>query len=188
MSELCDDATLAAFVSEMQAAASPPLEKLEALIASYPGDARLHFMKGSALIGEKRLIEGHRALVRAVELAPDFAIARFQLGLFQLTSGEADAALETWGRLDRLPDGHYLRSFVNGLRCLIRDDFAGAIEHLRNGVERNDENPPLNRDMEMLVKACVAQLSSSPSADGEEPLSQTALLLSQLSGDKNRPQ
>jgi predicted Zn-dependent protease len=96
MTRLADDARIEALTRDMAQGANAA-ERIEALIVEFPDDARLHFLKGSSLIGEGRHIEGHQALTRAVALAPDFAIARFQLGLFQLTSGEADRALETWG-------------------------------------------------------------------------------------------
>ena len=51
----------------------------------------------------------------AVALAPDFLIARYQLGFFELTSGEVDNALATWGPLLRLPEDNYLRQFVEGM-------------------------------------------------------------------------
>src|SRR5689334_11367246 len=118
MPTLADDAALATLVEAIKAAPQEQLAPVDELLARYPEDARLHFLRGSLLAGSQRYIEAHAALKRAVELAPDYAIARFQLGFFQLTSGETANALETWGRLDALPDGHYLRKFVDGLRSL----------------------------------------------------------------------
>lgn len=180
MPQLADDARMQALIESVGAGGPENIPEIDALIGEFPDDARLHFLKGSILVGAKRHIEAHDALSRAVALAPDFAIARFQLGLFQLTSGEADAALETWGRLDRLPDEHYLRKFVDGLRRLIRDDFSGAIASLTEGIALNSENPPLSRDMQMLIDRCRA--AQSGAADDEEALSQTSLILRQFSG------
>jgi tetratricopeptide (TPR) repeat protein len=179
MGQYADDARLEALTREIAQGGAGQMEKVEALLAEFPEDARLHFLRGSMLVGEGRHIEAHHALSRAVALAPDFAIARFQLGLFQLTSGEADHALDTWGRLDRLPDGHYLRKFVDGLRKLIRDDFAGAIEALREGVALNQENPPLSRDMQMLIDRCRTVIAGGGE---EDAISETALILRQFSG------
>lgn len=184
MSTHCDVETMEALIAGMAEAPAEQIPRLAELIDAFPEDARLHFLLGSALIGEGRHIEAHASLSRAVALAPDFAIARFQLGLFQLTSGEAANALETWGRLDLLPDGHYLRKFVDGLRALIRDDFEGAIEGLRQGIALNQENPPLNRDMQMLIDKCLEALASSD--EQAAATSETALILSQFS-DRRRP-
>ncbi len=180
MTKLCDDASIEALTQSMSANPTDQFAHMERLLADYPEDPRLHFLYGSTLITAGRMIEAHRALSRAVELAPDFAIARFQLGLFQLTSGEAGAALETFGRLDGLPDGHYLRSFVDGLRCLVRDDFAGTIESLRKGIGRNSENPPLNNDMQMVIDRCIPLLGAARGDPGGGAVSETALILGQF--------
>lgn len=180
MTSECDAETMAALIEAMADDPGGQIPRLADLIAAYPEDARLRFLHGSALIGEKRLIEAHASLSEAVRLAPDFAIARFQLGFFQLTSGEAEAALETWGRLDRLGDGHYLRKFVDGLRCLIRDEFQGAIDRLREGIGLNKENPPLNRDMQLLIDEC-AKLLAGGAREDDEAVSETALILKQFS-------
>jgi hypothetical protein len=178
--ELCDDEAMRDLVAAMQVD-DDQIARIDALLARYPGDARLHFLRGSILIGKSRLIEAHRNLSRAVELAPDFHIARFQLGFFQLTSGEADAALDTWGRLDRLPDGHYLRKFVDGLRALIRDEFQAAVTSLREGIALNSENPPLNRDMQLLIDK-VTPLMHGAAANEEDgaAVSATSLILGQF--------
>lgn len=181
MSTLCEEEKMQALIAAMQAD-EDQIEHVEQLLEDYPEDARLHFVRGSMLIGKGRLIEAHRSLSRAVALAPDYAIARFQLGFFQLTSGEAESALETWGRLDSLPDGHFLRKFVDGLRSLIRDDFEGAITALQQGIELNHENPPLNRDMQLIIGRCRALLAGSAGDDKAEPTSETSLVLSHFSG------
>ncbi len=183
MTAICDDTTLMALVQDMQDGKADGVDRIDALLAQFPEDARLHFMRGSYLVGAGRLIEGHDGMSRAVALAPDFAIARFQLGFFQLTSGEAENALETWGRLDRLPDGHYLREFVDGLRCLIRDDFMGTIVHLRAGIAMNSENPPQNGDMQLIIDQCEAILSGA-AADADGAVSETSLILQRFSRPK----
>jgi len=179
MSRYADDAIMAELSEGVATRPGEQISRIDALLLAYPDDGRLHFLRGSILIGEIRLIEAHESLSRAVALEPDFAIARFQLGFFQLTSGEADAALETWGRLDRLPDAHYLRKFVDGFRCLIRDDFAGAIQALGEGITLNQENPPLSRDMHLIIEKCRELLAQSGDED-DEAVSATALMLRQF--------
>lgn len=184
MTALCDENVLRALVEAMQTAPDDQVEKIDALIAQHAEDARLHFLRGSVLASAGRYIEAHQSLKRAVALAPDFAIARFQLGFFQLTSGETSEALDTWGRLDALPDGHYLRRFVDGLRCLVRDDFSGAIENLREGIALNMENPPLNRDMQLIIDRAAPLAAQSGSDDNAS--SETALILQQFT-QRQRP-
>ena len=187
MSMLCSDEDLQKLMEALQADDGTELSRTDRLLADHPEDARLHFLRGSILAGIGRPIEALSSLSRAVELAPDFAIARFQLGFFQLTSGEAVNALGTWGPLALLPEGNYLRSFVAGLTHLIRDEFREAIAHLREGISRNDENPPLNRDMQLIIEQSEAILAgAAPVAEGAETASATSFLLGQFAGP-NRP-
>src|SRR5438067_6569596 len=129
-SKLCDDKTLGELLAASASGAKDEIERTDRLLDEYPDDGRLHFLRGSLLAGIGRSIEALPSLRRAVELAPDLAIARFQLGFFLLTSGEAGEALEVWGPLALLPNGHYLRYFVGGLTHLIRDEFAETVMRL----------------------------------------------------------
>ena len=78
------------------------LAATDAALADYPADPRLLFLRGSLLAGLQRYDEARAAIAGAVELAPEFAIARFQLGFLQLTSGAAREAETTWAPLRRL--------------------------------------------------------------------------------------
>jgi tetratricopeptide (TPR) repeat protein len=179
---LCSDEDLQQLMEAMQSDEAAELQRADHLLALYPKDPRLHFLRGSILASIGRSIEALPALSKAVELAPDFHIARFQLGFFQLTSGEAANALGTWGPLALLPEGHYLRTFVVGLTFLIRDEFEPASVQLRSGIAANEENPPLNRDMQLILDQIDALPSTSalPQSD-DQSTSAASLLLDQLS-------
>ena len=119
---------------------------------------------------------------RAVDLAPEFAIARFQLGFFLLTSGEPAEALSVWGPLAMLPKENYLRMFVAGLTHLIRDEFDETIRNLEQGIAANPENPPLNRDMQLIIDQ-VRTLQADKAAAGpgaDDSVSATSFLLNQF--------
>lgn len=180
MGDLCGDAELQELMAAIESSEVDEIARIDRALARFPEDPRLHFLRGSVLAGIGRPIEALAALKSAVALAPDFAIARFQLGFFQLTSGEAADALGTWGPLALLPDGHYLRLFVAGLTHLIRDEFAQTVSTLRAGIAANEENPPLNRDMQLIIER-VEQIMEAPS-DGasDQAMSATSLLLDQL--------
>jgi tetratricopeptide (TPR) repeat protein len=183
--EMCGDGELQDLMLAMQSDDGEEIEQVDRLIVLHPDDPRLHFLRGSILASIGRPIEALPALRRAVELAPDFSIARFQLGFFQLTSGEAADALSTWGPLALLPEESYLRKFVAGLTHLIRDEFDSAIAQLRAGIAANEENPPLNRDMQLIVDQTSELLDSAKPERGEgEAASATSFLLDQLSGGK----
>jgi len=180
-SRLCDDQTFNELVAALESGAKDEIERTDRLLAEYPEDGRLHFLRGSMLVGIGRPIEALPALRKAVELAPDLVIARFQLGFFLLTSGEAAEALSVWGSLALLPAEHYLRLFVGGLTHLIRDEFADTVRLLKEGIAANSENPPLNRDMALIISQ-VEMLASGAKVDaGSDEISATSLILGQYS-------
>lgn len=177
--DMCSDARLQELMTGISAGEGDDIALADRALGDFPRDPRLHFLRGSLLAGIGRPIEALSSLRKAVELAPDFAIARFQLGFFQLTSGEAADALSTWGPLALLPDGHYLRTFVGGLTYLIRDEFPKAVEQLRVGVSANEENPPLNRDMQLIIDR-ISTMGEDPASDAVGTTSATSFLLGQF--------
>ena len=180
---LCSDTQLQELMTAISAGNGDDIALADRALGDFPQDPRLHFLRGSLLAGIGRPIEALSSLRKAVELAPDFAIARFQLGFFQLTSGEAAEALSTWGPLALLSEGHYLRTFVGGLTYLIRDEFAQAIDQLQLGIAANDENPPLNRDMQLIIDR-VAEIGNEPTERGDDTMSATSFLLGQFSSGR----
>ena len=179
---LCGDVELQELMAAIQSDDQDEIMRVDRLLRSYPDDPRLHFLRGSLLASIGRPIEALPSLRKAVDLAPDFAIARFQLGFFQLTSGEAVDALNTWGPIVLLPEGHYLRFFVGGLTHLIRDEFPDTIARLEEGIAANEENPALNRDMQLIIDQ-VRAIQSAPLPDNDGAMaSATSFLLDQFSG------
>ena len=150
---------------------------LSLLIGDYPGDPRLHFLQGSILAGEKDYPAARDAMRRAVDLAPDYAIARFQLGFLLLTCGEGHKSQEVWGPLHGLSPDSYLRLMVDGLTHMIHDRFAQAIEALENGMARNDENPALNGNIRLIIDELRSKLAQEGGADSA--ISSVHLLLQQ---------
>ncbi len=178
----CSDEDMGRLIAAAQDGGGGALAIADRLIERHPGDARLHFLRGSFLAAGGRPIEAHEALAQAVTLAPDFALARFQLGLFELTSGEAARAMATWQPLGSLAPTQYLARFVAGLTHLIHDRFAEARAALLAGIAANDENPPLNRDMQLVVDQCADHLPSTEAPAPGEPASATSFLLGQSGG------
>ncbi|MBY8825569.1 hypothetical protein [Sphingomonas colocasiae] len=181
---LCAEDALQDIILTAQADSARAVDKIDQLLQKHPGDARLHFLKGSLLVELKRHFEAHRAMSQAIAIAPDFEIARFQLGFFELTSGEADRAIETWRPLKDLPIEHYLRRFVVGLEHLIDDRFEQCVTELGAGIAANTENLPLNRDMELIIARCAEILT--PNADATQKESDVVSATSFLLGSKSR--
>ena len=170
----CPPQELAELVGYLQSGPADADRKVASALAAYPGDGRLQFVYGSMLAGARRYEEARQAIAQAVILSPYLWIARFQLGLLELTSGLPAEAANTWRPLHELAADNPLRVFATGLEALIVDDFNEAVRRLREGIGLNSENPPLNRDMEMLIERIQEVADGS---QGEGPVSATQLLL-----------
>lgn len=180
---LCSDEEMGEALGALQQDDEGGIAKIDSLLEDHPQDARLHFLKGSVLAGMQRYAEAHQGIARAVAIAPGFAIARFQLGFLEFTSGEAASAEATWAPLMELAHDDPLRLFASGLQLLARDEFAEAIALLRQGVANNQVNPVLNRDMEMLIRE-IQTRTGEEAAD--EPMSLAELALRQSAARNTR--
>ena len=89
---LCPEDRLLALVGVLGEDEASGMRQLETLLSNYPGDPRLHFLKGSVLAGNQDYVAARDVMRRAVDLAPDYPIARFQLGFLLLTCGEPHAS------------------------------------------------------------------------------------------------
>jgi Flp pilus assembly protein TadD len=163
--ELCPDDVLMKLTELAAADTRKGLRRAEVLLGTYADDPRLHFLKGSLFAALQRFPEAAAPMRRAIEIAPDFHIARFQLGLLLLTSGMAQEAADVWAPLGALDSKDPLRLFAAGLQHMSRDEFAEAERLLLEGIAANSDHPALNGDMQMVL----GQMRdvSSQSTDGE---------------------
>ncbi len=157
---LCPDGRLNAVVAQLRTDDEGGLAGIATLLQTWPLDPRLHFLKGSVLAGLQRYEEGRGAMARAIEIAPDFALARFQLGFLDLTSGRAVEAMGVWQKLGDLPEDDALRIFAEGLANLAIDNFAEAVRLLRRGMGLNTQNPLLNADMQLILDEIEPKLAA----------------------------
>lgn len=162
--KVCPEASLARLGSIAADDSGKGLRKTEELLGKYPGDARLHFLQGSLLAALARYPEALPPMHRAIELAPGFAVARFQLGLLHLSSGSLGLATEVWSPLSDLNSDDALRLFAEGLQHMAADRFADASRLLRRGIAQNLEHPAINGDM-MLVLERLEAADAAPGAD-----------------------
>ena len=126
------------------------------------------FMLGSEY-AQLGLIDDAKAnMARAVEAGPDFVIARFQLGMLHVTSGEVEAARAAWAPLATLAVDHpqaYLATFHRGMLHLVADEFDVAVATLNAGLAQNQENEALNGDMRRVIDAIEHLPGRSPAAE-----------------------
>jgi tetratricopeptide (TPR) repeat protein len=184
MDESCPDAPLAEAIDLAQSDDQAGRERVAALLGDYPSDPRLHFLYGSLLAAGGRYEEARMSMRQSVELAPDYEIARFQLGLLELSSGDAAAADLT---LEPLAAGHSeaaLPLFARGLRHLARDELVAAADLLRRGIASNRDHPLVSRDMELII-ARIEEGGAEPEKKGE-PVSAAHLLLQEYAAKSTK--
>jgi Flp pilus assembly protein TadD len=180
--QLCAEEALTATLNILQSDDETGLIQLTNLLRQYPLDPRLHFLQGSVLAGMQRYEEGRGAMARAVEIAPSFGLARFQLGFLELTSGLADAAKATWEPFGELAENAPFRILSIGLNCLARDEFAECDSLLRKGMQANTEHPLINNDMQLILDEIRDKMPAEQGDDevGLQPASVTGMLLQQF--------
>lgn len=184
--ETCSPEEIAGLVQTISGDASAGLKRVQALVADHPFDARLHFMQGSLLAGAQRYDEARIAMSQAVELAPDYAVARYQLGFLQFTSGDTVAAAVTWAPLQQLGVNAPLALFAQGLQLLTQDRFDEALPLLIDGVRLNTDIIPINNDINLIIQGVrdlqAANATKEPSDEGGTSAAQ---MLLQKYGEKD---
>jgi tetratricopeptide (TPR) repeat protein len=174
ISNLCPDDPLTSVLQVLQGDDLAGLAELDMLLARYPADARLHFLRGSVLAGIQRYEEGRAAMSMAIEIAPSFDLARFQLGFLEFTSGLAAEAAQTWESFNKLPEDEPFRLFATGLTFLAQDQFAECDRLLRLGLKANNEHPLINGDMQLILNEIASHLPDDGKAVVTEPATASA--------------
>jgi tetratricopeptide (TPR) repeat protein len=147
---------------------------LDQAARQYPADPRPVLLIAAELMHANQVDQAEGAYLVALQRAPDFAIARFQLGLLQLTSGRPAAAMATWSPLDQLDEKDPLRLFKRGLEAMAQDQFSEARRLLLEGMAQNTVNQPLNVDMQkVLDRIAGLGLTDAAQPEGSEAAGQS---------------
>ena len=113
---------------------------------------------------------------KVVSLAPDFKIARFQLGQLYMLKGDAELVRKTLMPLvSNVGSNLELSHFAKGLIAIVDENITNAITELKAGLDCEQENPTLAGDMarilENLSNIVSSDLSSSTSVITPQPSS-----------------
>jgi tetratricopeptide (TPR) repeat protein len=163
------------FPELLQALQQVPKQEVIAVLdqaaRQHPADPRPVLLIAAELMHANQVDQAEGAYLIALQRAPNFAIARFQLGLLQLTSGRPAAAMATWAPLDLLDEKAPLRLFKLGLEALAQDRFADTRQLLLEGMAQNKENQPLNVDMQKVLDRIVGLgvVDGQPAAGTAQP-------------------
>ncbi|MGH8108425.1 MAG: tetratricopeptide repeat protein [Arenimonas sp.] len=114
---------------------------------------------------------------KTVELAPDFPMARFQLGQLQLVKGDAAAASAMLAPLAQLPAGQALPAYAKGLIAAANEDVNEAIAQLQAGLACEQEIPALAQDMQRVLDNLFALRGTGASTANETATSNPAASL-----------
>jgi tetratricopeptide (TPR) repeat protein len=128
-----------------------------------PGNGMPHFLAAGELAQTGRMEEAERSYATAVLLAPDMAVARYQLGLLQFATDRLALALTTWQPLLALAEDDFMRRFVQGFFAMAAEDVLQAQSQFRAGLALNTVNPPMNRDIERVL-ASLDDINANPAA------------------------
>lgn len=175
--KLCPDDRVAELASKAAVDAEEGLLAARVMLRAHRTDPRLFFLVGSLLASLQRYDEATREMTEAVRLAPDFHIARFQLGLLRLSSGTPGLAEEVWRPLLDLPTDDPLRLFAEGLQHMAKDEFEVALNLLDRGIHFNREHPALTSDIQEVIERIKARDRAGMA--GEENSSPAQWLLHQ---------
>lgn len=118
-----------------------------------PASGVPHFLLGSEHAAAGDAAAAERSLADAVLLAPDFHLARYQLGLLQFSSDRPGAALVTWQPLLEVQDCESLAQFVRGFARLAGDHVAQALTHFRAGLACQDVQAAVAADVHKVIDA-----------------------------------
>jgi tetratricopeptide (TPR) repeat protein len=158
------------------------LARLQTAVSNDPLNAELRYLLGAELAQEGDHEHAIVELSTAVKLEPTLHTARFQLGLLYLTLARPEECLAAWAPLDGLDGEPSLKLFKHGMEALIRDDFQQCIDLLQRGIDVNTTNPPLNRDMAMVIeKASAALVSRAEAAVPAQPAAEPTVVRTDFS-------
>jgi tetratricopeptide (TPR) repeat protein len=118
-----------------------------------PSSGIPHFLLGSEHAAAGDMAAAEEAFANAVLLAPDFVLARYQLGLLQFSGGRVAMALLTWEPLHALPDDQSLGQFVRGFTALAQGERQEALERFQAGQACPDANIAVAADIVLVMNA-----------------------------------
>lgn len=144
--------------------------------AAAPYSAIPHFLIASEHAARGDVEAAEVSFATAVVMAPEFTLARYQLGLLQFSSQRPALALVSWQPLLSLPASEAMGHFVRGFAALARDSFSEALNHYREGLACNDINQALAGDIRRVMDT-VEQLPAAAALAGEPPPASSHVLI-----------
>lgn len=140
---------------------SDDLQKLRKAVLNEPRNAELRYLLAAEMAQAQDYEGAVLEFSAAIALNPTLHVARLQLGLLHLTLAQPHHTVAVLATLEDLPDDNALKYFKRGLEALAQDDFEPCIANMKRGIELNTSNPPLNRDMQLIVGKVQAAIGAA---------------------------
>ena len=142
----------------------------------FPMSGIPHFLIGSEHASSGDIDAAEAAFAHAVLLAPDFPLARYQLGLLQFGSQRAALAQVTWAPLLSPGPARLLGHFVRGFAALAQDHFVECARYFEAGLACEDANPSVAADIAQVLEAVRSLAATAYSEPAAEPSANHVLL------------
>lgn len=124
-----------------------------------------HFMFASSLASAGESQQAEEEFAKSVLLAPDFPLARYQLGFLQFILGRIALAQLTWQPLlspkEETPESNTLMRFVQGFSALANDDLDKALAFFETGLSYRFENQALLDDVRKIMERVRGTVSDT---------------------------
>lgn len=129
-------------------------------LQQFPQSGQLHFLCAAVSAQNEDYPKALDHYQLALQAAPNLHIARFQMGLLLASLQQGEPALEVLTPLSGL-ENHYLGSFAQAICALVTGDVLNGKAFLQQGIQQNQENLSLNRDMQTMLMDLEADLAAS---------------------------
>lgn len=137
----------AALAASQRGDSARALALLDQASQIHPSSGIPHFLMAAEFASLGQVEQAELSFSNAVLLEPGMAIARYQLGLLQYSSGRPAAALVTWQPLLDQGEASPFPHWARGFGALAQDQFEVARKHFETGVQLNKVNPPMSSDI-----------------------------------------
>lgn len=155
---------------------------LKVLTGRSPGNPLAYYLLAAQHAQTGLMDRAEQGFKRAVELAPEFAMAHFQLGQLMLVKGDAAAAAHEFRQVRS--DDPAIACYAEGLCALAEERPVDALASLQRGLMLPQTIPALAQDMQQLVDgvgAVAMQEGQEGQEDGAASLTAAPMLLSNYS-------
>jgi Flp pilus assembly protein TadD len=127
------------------------IKHLKSALKLSPESAEVNFMLGAIYADLGMFDRAEVSLKEAIAYKADFEAAQFQLGLLYIVNSQIDNASSAWEALDSKGEENPYYLFKCGLLKLANDEFDKSIEYISKGLENNNDNAPLNNNMNRIL-------------------------------------